>query len=345
MVERSWVRTEAARKDLIKRLRIVEMPYKLDSMTQYNNIMYSVAGEAAANVAGIPYEDVVRGKVLKPLSLTDTGFSSLEMKKRSTNYAMPYNASSYEDARKGLFQQKPLDESYMNLAPAADMYSNVLDLVRWGRVVMKNGELDGKQILNKESVQETLSARTILSARRRVDRPELAPVVTYSLGWALSSYKGHTFYWHSGSVPWFTSDLIIFPDDDLVIAQLFNVQISDLSCNLTYYIVDELLDLPRTKDWVFEEAVKETKASYDDVAKEVAGNLPERVPNRPETHPSQSYVGKYSNPIYGDISIRLEYNNSDKEIALFFELWGSTGELKHYHFDAFVVELDYSVNR
>ncbi|KAF9360633.1 hypothetical protein BGX26_008471, partial [Mortierella sp. AD094] len=341
MVEQGWVRTEVARKELIKRLKYVEMPSKLDSMMQYNNVMYAVAGEAAANIAGIPYEDVVREKVLKPLGLTNTGFSPTEMKKRTTNHAMPYNASLYEEARNGLFQQKALEESYMTFAPAGDMYSNVLDLVRWGRVAMKNGELDGKQILNKESVQETLTARTIVSARRRVDRPEFAPVVTYGLGWVMDSYKGHNFYWHNGGLPWFTSDLIMFPDEDLVIAQLFNVQISVLAQNLARHIADELLDLPRTKDWVFVEAVEQTKTSYEERAKKIAGVLPKHIPNKPATHPKQAYVGEYSNPVYGEIYILPGCDESGEEESLFFELWGCKGELEHYHFDAFVAKLDY----
>ncbi|KAF9170924.1 hypothetical protein BGX20_008345 [Mortierella sp. AD010] len=323
-VEQGWVRTEVSRKDLIKRLKYVEMPSKLSSMTQYNNVMYAVAGEAAANIAGIPYEDVVREKVLKPLGLTNTGFSPTEMKKRTAAHAMPYNASSYEDAQRGLFQQESLEESYMTFAPAGDMYSNVLDLVRWGRVVMKNGELDGKQILNKESIQETLTARTILQPLRRADRPQLAPLIAYD-----------------GGLPWFTADLIVYPDDDLVIAQLSNVMHFQLARNLARYIVDELLDLPRTKDWVFVEAVKETKSSYESLAKEMAGDLPERIDNKPATHPKQSYVGEYSNPIYGEIKICLGCDKNSEGESLYFELWGCKDKLEHYHFDSFVARLDY----
>ncbi|KAF9994050.1 hypothetical protein BGZ80_006130 [Entomortierella chlamydospora] len=344
IVEQGWVRTEIARKDLIKRLKYVEMPSKLSSMTQYNNVMYAVAGEAAANIAGIPYEDVVREKVLKPLGLTNTGFSPTEMKKRTTAHAMPYNASSYEDAQKGIFQQESLEESYMTLAPAGDMYSNVLDLVRWGRVVMKNGELDGKQTLNKKSIQETLTARTILQPLRRVDRPELAPLIAYGLGWTIDSYKGHNFYWHNGGLPWFTADLIVYPDDDLVIAQLSNVQHFQLAKNLARYIADELLDLPRTKDWIFVEAVKETKSSYEDLAKEMAGDLPERILNKPATHPTQAYVGEYSNPVYGKIKICLGCDKSGEDGSLYFELWGCKDKLEHYHFDSFVARLDYWVD-
>jgi len=166
---------------------------KLGSRTVYNNVMYAVAGEAAAEVEGIPYEKVVETKVLTPLGLTNTGFSPMEMKKW-TNYAMPLSAASWDDAQNGVFTMGSLDEVYMVRAPAGDMFSNVLDMVRWGKVVMDHGRLDGKQILNEASVQETLQPYTIMDGVE--PKSEFGPAVAYGLGWSLGVFKGQTFYTH-----------------------------------------------------------------------------------------------------------------------------------------------------
>lgn len=60
--------------------------------------MYSIAGEAAAYAAGVPIEKLVRDKILKPLGLSNSGFSNKELG-QSPNYALPYMADLFEDAQ------------------------------------------------------------------------------------------------------------------------------------------------------------------------------------------------------------------------------------------------------
>ncbi|KAF9340675.1 hypothetical protein BGX26_008912, partial [Mortierella sp. AD094] len=179
-------------------------------------------------------------------------------------------------------------------APAGDIYSNVLDLVRWGRVIIKHGELDGKQVLNKESVQETLNGYTFMN-RKRSD-PDLAPVLSYGLGWCLDSYKGHVVYRHSGSVPGYRSELTLVPNSDLVIASLTNIDVAQLLANIPYYVLDEILDLPKTQDWITGESIKDTLRVYKNHAEEAKGDLPERVENKPPAHRLGEFVGNYSHP-------------------------------------------------
>jgi len=192
----AWFRNSESRRDLIKRMKYIKVDPKLRSECVYNNLMYAVAGEAATNVSGMTYEELVRTKVIDPLGLTNTGLSVMEMKERGDNYAMPFDAASFEDGVKGKFVQGYLDDVYMADAAAGDIYSNTLDLVRWGRVIMQSGMQDGKQVLNKESVEETKTAYSIFENKTK-RTPEFAPVSTYGLGWFIDSYKGQAVYRHS----------------------------------------------------------------------------------------------------------------------------------------------------
>ncbi|KAG0211785.1 hypothetical protein BGX33_004062 [Mortierella sp. NVP41] len=351
----TWYDSKEPRRDLIKRLRHVDLPSKLSAHINYSNVIYSVAGEAAAAVAGTSYEDLVHTKVIQPLKLLSTGFSPKNMKHHSDNYALPHAAPSFEAAQRGEFEVLPLNEIYMTTAPAGDMYSNVLDLVRWGKAVMDLGSVDGEQILNKEAVEETLKAHTILVEERR--SPELAPVVTYGMGWVQDSFKGQNFYRHNGAVSGFTSDLIMFPDQDLVIASLSNiVMVSQLAHNLPYPIAETVLDLPKKnntsgekEDWIEDVAVPQVKEFYNNVALLTQGFLPEKVPNKPPTFSDnlQAYTGEYSHPYWGKFMIGLERKKTHKdgkdekeeEVLTFkFNEFGSS--LEHYHFDAFVATFD-----
>ncbi|KAF8926092.1 hypothetical protein BGZ58_000191 [Dissophora ornata] len=335
-IDLAWFRNTESRRDLIKRLKHVKMDSKLRTKCNYSNVMYAVAGEAAANVVGISYENVVETKILQRLDLTDSGFSSMEMKTRS-NYAMPYDAASFSDAQNGVFEQGYLDEIYMTDAPAGDMYSNVLDLVKWGRVIMKHGELDGKQVLNKDSVEEMLSGHSFMRSKKGA--PESPPVTAYGMGFVLDSYKGHVLYRHGGSVPGFRANLAIFPDVDLVIAQLANIDVSDLLNQLPYYIADELLALTKTKDW-FEAAISNTHSDYEELASLVKQDLPKQILNKSPAHALEGYVGEYTNAILGDVSVRMGKDDDTDERSLVFKLRLFESKLMHHHFDTFSVVLN-----
>ncbi|KAF9279759.1 hypothetical protein BGZ68_007717 [Mortierella alpina] len=326
----AWFRSKEPRRELIKRLKYVDIEPKLGSDCIYNNIMYAVAGEAAANVAGSSYEDLVRTKVLKPLGMTHSGFSAMEMGTHA-NYAMPYDAASLEDAQAGRFILGELDEIYMADAPAGDLYSNAFDLLRWGTTIMQGGKLDGKQILNEQSVQETLIGHTLKVKTKR--SPDFAPVEAYGLGWMLDSYKGHVVYSHSGGNPGYTSQLTMIPNADLVIATLTNASMTSLPTEMQYLIADRVLGLEKTQDWV-ELAAEKSKGWYVMKATMSKINFQRRLDN-PPTHPLCAYVGDYSDPVFGKVSVRLEHAKEAEEDALYFKMRTFDSKLDHHHFDTF----------
>ncbi|KAG9319962.1 hypothetical protein KVV02_002080 [Mortierella alpina] len=334
----AFYKSTTPRIELIKRLKLVNVQSKLRSDMNYSNALYTVAGEAAARVAGMSYEDIVREKVLNPLGLKNTGFSVMEMKGRTTNYSMPFSAASFEDAQRGFLKQEMLDQVPMAYPAAGDVYSSVLDLVQWGRAVLRKGELDGKQVLNKSSVQETLTARTIMAEPREGTESPL--VQAYGLGWILDSYKGRNICWHNGAWGGFSSCLVMFPDEDLVVAHLCNLMHSDLGTNIYRHIADDLLDLPKSKDWLLDVAPKEVKSVYEATTREMngGGRVTERIPDRPSAHILQAFIGEYSHPLYGDACITLEKSKDGKETLLMGAL-GFQSTMEHHHFESFLVRL------
>ncbi|KAG0318382.1 hypothetical protein BGZ97_003882 [Linnemannia gamsii] len=326
-VDTAWYRNARPPRELIKQLRYLDLPStKLTPFLNYNNVLYGVAGEAAANVAGMSYPDLIMAKLLKPLGLMSAGLSHPEMAKQP-NFAMPYEAASFEDAKNGIFEEGYIDEIHMPDAPAGDIFMNVVDLAKWGRVILKEGELNGKQVLNKESVQETLKSQSIDNDDPR--RTGFAPTVGYGLGWSLDSFKGHTCFRHGGSNPGYQSHLALFPDDDLVVAHLTNIESTELTSLLPYYIADGMLGLPKSIDWLLV-SVQKTKESY---AKEVESDddLPERIENAPYSHYLNDYTGEYTHPVYGEIIITLQ--KGGKTLHLKYRTLEC--QLEHYHYESF----------
>lgn len=126
--------------------------------------------------------------------------------------------------------------------------------------------------------------------------------------------------------------MAFFPNDDLVIAHLTNIDMNELPSTLLYYIADGMLGLSITIDWLSEEiTTQETRKSYERAAKELEGgeDLPDRIENQPPSHLLADYVGVYEHPIYDTITIRLEGK------SLYLKMRTFDLKMEHYHFELF----------
>ncbi|KAF9410669.1 hypothetical protein BGZ94_001568 [Podila epigama] len=332
----SWLYGTEETKELIKRIRYIDVEPRMRAKFNYNNIMYCVAGEAAANVAKVPYKKLVKNKILKPLKMNKSGFTMEEMSKHA-NHALPYAAATYQDSLEGRYNELPLDGIVEKRAAAGDMYSNALDMARWGQAILGQGILDGKQVLSKANIQATTSAHTIVVPYN--PDPSFAPSKLYGLGWILNSYKGHQVYEHGGSISGYLTSMIVFPHDELVVAILTNSDWSGLPSTATFHIADELLGLPKTMDWLNEVAIEFSTAMYGDNEAAEKGIFPDRIPNKPSTHALTDFTGEYFHPGHGTLFVRVEGGKLQAQLSVF------KGELLHYHYDTFTSILKYSATK
>ncbi|KAG0014841.1 hypothetical protein BGZ82_001625 [Podila clonocystis] len=335
-LDMSWMWGSEDVRELIKRIRYVEVKSKLGVITNYNNIMYCVAGEAAANVAGVPFTKLVRNKVLKPLGLSNTGFTMGEMAKKP-NFAVPFQAASYEDAVAGRFTELPLDGGSEKSTAAGDMYASVLDLARWGQTILTEGMVDGKQVLSKTGIATTLTSQTVYAGYIR--HPDLAPSIHYGMGWVLNNYKGYNIFEHGGKQFGYITNLALFPNAELVVAHVTNADTTGLPMYLAYHVADQILGLPKSTDWLNVNALLATKNMWG--AKEAGekGSFPEKVPNKPPTHELSGYVGEYFHPGHGTTTVSL------KEGHLHISLGAFKGVLTHYHYDSFTTVFEHTAVR
>ncbi|KAG0028078.1 hypothetical protein BGZ82_008628 [Podila clonocystis] len=263
-----WFWGNETRPELIKRMRHLEVKLKMPAVVNYNNALYAVAGEAAARVAGVPFEKVVRDKIFRPLGLSNTGFSMPEMSEGS-NFAVPFLRDSYEDAKGGRFTELPLDNAIQKVAAAGDVYSSALDLARWGQAIMKGGSSFG-----------------------------------------------------------YITNLALFPNEELVVVHLTNADVTTLPQVTAFHIADELLGLPKSRDWL-NNATASTKLCFARQDQTIKGDFPERVANKPAAHDMIDYAGEYDNPGFGAGTVRLEGGQLHITFAAF------EGVLTHYHFVSF----------
>jgi len=94
---------------------------------------------------------------------------------------------------------------------AGNIYSNLTDMIKWGQNLL-SAEAKNKELLSRISnPYNTLSN---------------GDTIGYTYGFYVRTHKGIKMVEHSGGVPGFRNQFMIFPDHDLLVILMFNNEIS-----------------------------------------------------------------------------------------------------------------------
>ncbi|GJJ78219.1 hypothetical protein EMPS_10578 [Entomortierella parvispora] len=329
--------------ELIKLLRFVKPTVPLRSKFIYTNTMYCVAAEAAARIAGVPFEQLLQDKLFQPIGMQSTGMLVTDMVSRP-NHALPYTTKSFEALQRGETCPVPLKHYPIPTPPSGEMYSNVIDLAKWANVMLHGGQLNGVQVLHKETVEKVTTPW--ITQKTLPPRDTASSLSAYGLGWFIEQYKGHHTVLHGGQNPGYRSNLVLFPHDDLAVIVLSNTLFNELVNAIPYYIADRVLQLPKTEDWLFDVAVKETRDLYRifgaDNNPEILDSLfPPRLQDRPPTRLLEEFAGEYTHPYSQKIHVRVAPATGavDGESALSCKFGAFDRTLEHYHYNTFRLQL------
>jgi CubicO group peptidase (beta-lactamase class C family) len=167
----------------------------------YSNIGFGILGLAISRATKVPYMELVREQILKPLGMTSSTFilDNPDLWERmSVGYV--------RDQKTGkVSSEAPKKEHFGRgyKVPNGGIYSTVGDLARFAAAMM--GEHPVK-ILSVESRKEMLTAQ--------------APAKTYGLGFMVPEEGGPRIVGHNGSVAGYNADLAFDLDTRIGIAML-----------------------------------------------------------------------------------------------------------------------------
>ena len=168
----------------------------------YTNSGYFLLGMVIEKVTGRPFESVIRERFISPLRLSRTGFdfANLQQPGKTTGYT--YEKDSV------LVAVSPID-STVGYA-AGGMYSTVGDLYRWSRSIKTY------QFLSREDWK---FAFTPIGKTK------------WGYGWGINTFKAtNDLVFQNGNLPGFGTYFMLFPNEDIVIIALSNVDdASDLT--------------------------------------------------------------------------------------------------------------------
>ena len=190
------------------RLPMQERPLPTETRWKYSNLGATLAGEVVTAVAGEPYVDFVRRRILEPLGMTATLIASPAP-------GHPRLATGY--ARRLLGSTKAPFNDLRGLTAAGNMTTSVADLARFAMLQLRGGAAGGAQIL---------SGRT-LAEMHRVHWLEPDWQAGWGLGFRVLRVRGKTLVGHGGSVRGFRSNLQICPADKIAVVAFVNSDDAD----------------------------------------------------------------------------------------------------------------------
>lgn len=204
-------------KDSLRIFKDDELLFEPGTNYHYNSYDWVLISLAMQEASGIPFEEYVQEKVLKPLDLQNTFPEYVRSNAVGTFEKNDYDlATFYSKNRLGFRRAIPVNNQY-KLA-GGGYVSTSDDIAKFGQAYLNS------EFLDKAVVSEFLTSENING------NPTY-----YGLGWQVSEdKKGRSFYGHIGNGVGGYSNLFIYPKEQMVFSILINCtnpQIQDILDN------------------------------------------------------------------------------------------------------------------
>ncbi|MGP8232349.1 MAG: serine hydrolase domain-containing protein [Methylovirgula sp.] len=222
-------RRDRTPREIIALTENMPLDFPPGSAFKYNNGAYVILGHVIELLTGQSYETYVRQNILDPLGLRDTGYEHIEAIVPERVHGYRFKNGKIENA--GFLA--------MSVPHAAGAITSTLDdLLAWQRALV--------------------AAKPFSPASAALMFQDHGH--GYGLGWGIQTQFGRRQFVHAGGINGFSVVVSLYPDDDLFIAVLANIQAapvqkiaSDLAA-LTFAITEKkpalVLDAALLADYV-----------------------------------------------------------------------------------------------
>jgi CubicO group peptidase (beta-lactamase class C family) len=202
----AWYTGVLNREEVIRVAGAAKPTAKLGEKFQYQNVMYSAAGEAVAKAQNSTWEKVITERLLRPLGMKASRLSAREMQ-QAPDHSLGYDYNIETKQTRHL----PMRD-LTNIAPAGAINSNARDMAQWLRLLLGGGAFAGKRLVSEKGFGQIFSKVT-----------NIAPNVDYALGWLVTDWNGHKIATHGGGIDGFNSEVSVMPGEKLGFVLLTNV--------------------------------------------------------------------------------------------------------------------------
>ncbi|MXX56167.1 MAG: serine hydrolase [Gemmatimonadetes bacterium] len=341
-------------REAAERLRLPDNQAPLRQGYRYSNQGYGVAGLVVEAVTGMTWGEWVHERIFTPLGMHRSAASPYEVwdgrfvataflgtapagtvsiaDAQALNIAMPHGFAR-DGSRRVLSWQ-----SYDSMQAAGSVVSSVADLVKWIRMHLGGGRLDGEVVMREATVSEMHAPQVHMEGSAAAAPLADGGRAAYGLGWSLNSFEGHRYISHSGGIFGFPAYVGMLPEAEAGVTVLANGSMWTPYYphrEIAAWVFARLLGAPE-RDW-HGEIMARTREIEAQVEAALAAQDAARIAGTAPSLPLERYTGSYEH-VYGG---RAHVELMEGGLRVHFGQAGSfSGDMEHWHHDVFRLHYD-----
>lgn len=192
--------------DLIARFKNLPLNIAPGSRWQYSNSGYVLLGDIIEKTSGLSYADFLQSAIFTPLRMTHTGYDQSVI--TESDHAQGYLSLT----------RKPVLFDMSEVYAAGALYSTVEDLYIWNKALLNNRLVSAAVLLPMISAQIPCPASGCA----------LASDIGYGYAWFIADVQQHRYIYHWGRIDGFISSNGFFPNEQVYVSVLSNLETSDV---------------------------------------------------------------------------------------------------------------------
>jgi CubicO group peptidase (beta-lactamase class C family) len=215
-----YMRLDFTEAELVTKIEALPIEWPPGDKWAYRNTNYVLLGVIIHKITGKPYYEFLGERIFRPLGMTSTRLIS-------ERDIIPNRAAGYELDNGQLKNQEWVSPTFNSTADGT-LYFNVLDLAKW------DAALYGSQLLKPSSLDRSWTVYPLNDGK-----PNPAG---YGFGWSIGKQNDHKRIEHGGAWQGFTCDISRYPDDNLAVVVLTNLDAGHSNPAVIAHVVAGLAD-------------------------------------------------------------------------------------------------------
>lgn len=286
------------RADIIAGLAHLEPLHSFRSRYDYDNLMYVVAGEVAAAAAGVPYEELVRREVFRPLQMTRCQVGEWH-RDEVGNIAQPHMR---QGDRNVPIQTDGEVVPAIASAAAGGIRCSLDDMLKWMRMWLDDGLRSerGERWLSGEQRAILWTPQMPMPLSQRQRDWDGSRFNAYGYGWRLSDIDGVLRVAHTGTLSGMYSAVSLLPEKKVGFVFMMNGEGADARTVLNQVLAKHFT-APNEKLSVAHYAELLDRERQQKPAEKQPPDTSSRRPAAPGA--MTRWLGSYRDPWFGEISI------------------------------------------
>jgi CubicO group peptidase (beta-lactamase class C family) len=319
-----FAKGDFSNEEVLRRLRFLPPAEPFRTKVTYNNLMYEVLGQVIKQKSGASWRPFVEERLLRPLGMDSTFIG----RTRVPADRLAPRHRRYDGVVSPV--RNPFSEEVV--APSGAIHSSVVDIAKWLKLHLHDGEQNGQRLLSADSVRDMHALVQSIPIRRKPDANVYrAQVVGTGLGWWVSDYRGRMVVHHGGG---WGAEMTLVPEENLAIIVLSNLDWNLLVSMLSADVIDAYIVGPerawsKENKWDFWFELGGPEAMFRARREQKAELEKSRATGTKPSLPLERYAGRFESDLYGPLVV----DHRDGRLNVKFGI--HSGELDHWQADEF----------